>query len=158
MLYTYQTAELFETAQRRGWFYRMGQVLRGRSPFLTELDAVLAGRPVLKRRNGGGQIVPIAQIRGSEGRRRDFDAGFHPLGARIQQRWRGVAEAWLRGTPLPPVELLQIGAEFFVRDGHHRISVAAMMGQDVVDASVTVLDLGVQPVTRETTPGMLKVL
>jgi hypothetical protein len=37
-----------------------------------------------------------------------------------------------------PVELIQVGEVYFVRDGHHRISVAAALGQQEVDASVTV--------------------
>jgi hypothetical protein len=36
------------------------------------------------------------------------------------------------------VELIQIGQEYFVRDGHHRISVASSLGQAQIDARVTV--------------------
>jgi len=42
------------------------------------------------------------------------------------------------GTPLPPVELVQVGDVYFVRDGHHRISVARTVGQRDIEAEVTV--------------------
>ena len=42
---------------------------------------------------------------------------------------------------LPPVELIQLEDRYFVRDGHHRVSVARAMRQELIDASVTVLEL-----------------
>jgi hypothetical protein len=55
-------------------------------------------------------------------------------------------------TPLPPVELIQVGDVYFVRDGHHRISVARMMGQDSIDAEVTVWETaGLLPWERAAT-------
>jgi hypothetical protein len=90
------------------------------------------------RRAAGTRIVPIQQIRGSEGRCTDFDAAFHPLKAHTEDRWLSVAKANLRGRGLPPVELIKVGDAYFVRDGHHRISVAAALGQREIDAVVTV--------------------
>jgi uncharacterized ParB-like nuclease family protein len=42
------------------------------------------------------------------------------------------------GRELPPVELVQLGDLYFVRDGHHRISVAQAMGQESIEAEVIV--------------------
>ena len=42
--------------------------------------------------------------------------------------------------PLPPVRVYDIGGVFFVRDGNHRVSVARMRGQTMIDAEVTRLD------------------
>jgi hypothetical protein len=39
---------------------------------------------------------------------------------------------------LPPVALIQVGDYYFVRDGHHRISVARALGQQVIEATVEV--------------------
>jgi hypothetical protein len=44
----------------------------------------------------------------------------------------------LMHTPLPAVELLQVGNAYFVRDGNHRISVARTLGIRCLDAQVTV--------------------
>jgi hypothetical protein len=57
-------------------------------------------------------------------------------------RWLSVARALEKGVALPPVELIQLGDRYFVRDGHHRISVARAMRQDEIEATVTVLELG----------------
>jgi len=120
---------------------RVGQIwarLRGQSRGLLDLTAVAAAGAIGDRRAAGTQTVPIRQIRGSEGRCKDFDGAFHPLNAHTEERWVRVAMAYLRGLGLPPVELIQIGAVYFVRDGHHRISAAAALGQQEIDAMVTV--------------------
>jgi len=113
----------------------------GRSAGLATLDGLLAGRPVRGRRSAGLRSVPIDAIVASEGRTGDFDARFRPLRADSWDRWRSVAHAMLRGDPLPPVELIAVGGRYAVRDGHHRISAAAALGQREVDANVTVLDV-----------------
>ena len=38
---------------------------------------------------------------------------------------------------MPPVELLKVGDIYFVRDGHHRVSVARALGRADIDAYVT---------------------
>ena len=38
---------------------------------------------------------------------------------------------------LPPVDLIKIGDDYFVRDGNHRVSVARVRGQEYIDAFVT---------------------
>ena len=44
-----------------------------------------------------------------------------------------------RGTPLPPISVYRAGREHFVRDGHHRVSVARALGADSIDAEVVEL-------------------
>ena len=84
----------------------------------------------------GLQVVPICSIIGSEGKTADFDMGFHPIQESSRERWVGLAMAYLGCLPLPPVELIQIGDAYFVRDGHHRLSVSAAFGQTSIDAEV----------------------
>ena len=89
----------------------------------------------------GLQTVCIDQIRGSEGRSREFDAHFRPRQSYTQGRWVNIAVAWKEGRSLPPVELIQVGDVYFVRDGHHRVSVAQAMGQEQIEAVVTVWEI-----------------
>jgi hypothetical protein len=89
--------------------------------------------------------VPIRQIWGSGSRSDDFDADFRPLSNRTQGRWLSIATARLMGITMPPVELLQVRDVYYVRDGHHRISVARAMGQEYIEAEVMVWELGAQP-------------
>jgi hypothetical protein len=53
-------------------------------------------------------------------------------------RWLRVAAARDQGKVLPPVVLVQVGDVYFVRDGHHRISVARTLGQLDIEGEVTV--------------------
>jgi hypothetical protein len=78
------------------------------------------------------------QIRGSEGRSRYFDRDFNPLYDRARGRWLNIARARQQGKDLPLVVLVQVGDIYFVKDGHHRISVARALGQKAIDARVTV--------------------
>jgi hypothetical protein len=117
---------------------RMGARLTGRHGRLLDLAAVTASRTIHDRHYAGIQTVLIEQIRGSEGRCNDFDANFHPRQQHTRSRWQSVARAQQRGVALPPVELICVGDVYFVRDGHHRISVVAALGQQYIDAAVTV--------------------
>src|SRR3954451_7580788 len=85
----------------------------------------------------GLQVVPLDMIVGTVDRAVDFDRGFRPTSARLRSRWERIAAASRRGEALPPISLFQVGDLFFVRDGHHRVSVAKSLGRDDIDAYVT---------------------
>jgi hypothetical protein len=89
------------------------------------------------------QVVLLDQIVGSEGRYQEFDRAFFPRQSRTRNRWISLASASYEQSPLPPVELYQVGAAYFVRDGNHRISVARARGQEFIDAYVTEMELAV---------------
>jgi hypothetical protein len=84
----------------------------------------------------GTEVIPIKKIVGTEGRSEDFDADFHPLKKHNRERWISVAVARQMDVILPAVELIQKGDEYYVRDGHHRISVAKARGQLEIDARI----------------------
>ncbi len=44
-----------------------------------------------------------------------------------------------RGAALPPISVYRLGGQHFVRDGHHRVSVARSLGMAAIDAEVTEL-------------------
>jgi hypothetical protein len=105
---------------------------------LLDLATIEAGCNIHTRHYLGVQTVFIEQIRGSESRSADFDSLFYPRQGHTQQRWVSIAAARMIGSLLPPVELIQVGDGYFVRDGHYRISVARALGEEVVEAQVTV--------------------
>lgn len=119
--------------------------LLGGQTRLRPLALARQGSLVKSRRYAGVQLIALSAIRGSESRSADFDGAFRPLHQHMQQRWVNVATAWLRGVVFEPVQLIQIGEDYFVRDGHHRISIAHATGQRYIDAEVTVLELGGNP-------------
>lgn len=114
---------------------------------LLALDQVLA---ILKPTNEtytGLQAIPVDRIVGSEGRYRDFDGQFLPRKDHLRSRWVHVDMAHYQDVVLPPVRLYEIGGVYFVRDGNHRVSVARLQGQAMIDAEVTSLsaEIGLDP-------------
>lgn len=131
-----QAQQQYERARRRALWGRvrnlLARVLGLRPRQLLGLQPVQAAA----RRYRGLQTVALACIRGSEGRPRDFDADFNPLRASTAHRWVSVAAERALGHTLPPVELIQVGDVYYVRDGHHRVSVAHVRGEQYIEAMV----------------------
>ncbi|HEU5099030.1 MAG TPA: hypothetical protein VFU22_08425 [Roseiflexaceae bacterium] len=157
MIATNDASTLYASAHCAGRVRQVWARLWGQSRRLLDLSSVAATGTVGDRRAAGIQTVPIRQIRGSEGRCDDFDSEFHPLKDHTEERWASVARAYMRGLSLPPVELIQLGAVYFVRDGHHRISAAKALGQQEIDAVVTVWQVAEpiqekQPVAERSEP------
>jgi hypothetical protein len=153
MILEYEALDLYERARRRSTWHRVGALLRGRSADLLDLARITAGSTISARRSLGAQIVPIWQIRGSEGRRTDFDDTFHPLQKHTRSPWLGIAMAWLEGVNLPPVDLIRLGDIYFVRDGHHRISVVRALGLQEIEAVVTVWEVAASQGSESTSVG-----
>jgi hypothetical protein len=129
--------KLYQRARSRSVLGWIRWLLAGGPCHLLDLGRVQAACRIRERRDLGTRPVPIGRILGSEGRDKDFEASFRPLGAHNRARWMRVAEAMYLGVALPPVELIQVGGVYFVRDGHHRISVAKALGQTEIEAHVT---------------------
>lgn len=80
--------------------------------------------------------VPVRDIVGTAARPGDFDIEFRPLHRALQQRVERLDRAVSEGARLPPVELTQVGQMYFVRDGHHRVSIARARGWITIPANV----------------------
>ena len=112
-----------------------------RSNNLLDLGTEVSGGKIRSQHYAGSRTVPINRIKGSEGRSGDFDREFNPTQTRTVDRWISIAVARSLGDALPLVELIQLGDDYYVRDGHHRISVARAFGEEYVDAKVIVMEL-----------------
>jgi hypothetical protein len=77
--------------------------------------------------------------------RSDFDRYFRPTSSRVRPRRERLALAQRRGEPIPPIEVYRVGDQHFVIDGHHRVSIAAATGQQLIDACVTEVLTAVPP-------------
>ncbi|MFN8453730.1 MAG: hypothetical protein U0401_03515 [Anaerolineae bacterium] len=130
--------QLYQRACLAGWWRRMASCLRRRSSDLLNLNEMETKHRIINRYSVGVQLVALDQIQGSQGRCRDFDRAFYPRQSHSQSRWLRVATARELGIALPPVQLVQVGDIYFVRDGHHRISVARALGQSEIEAEVRV--------------------
>lgn len=132
----YHAVQAFWQAYFQASLYALWASVRGRASHLESMP-----KEVYRRGNGrrlsGIQLIPLNQIRGSEGRNHDFDTAFRPRQAHTLDRWVHIAVAHAQGISLPPVDLIQVGHTYYVRDGHHRISVAHARGQAEIEAQLS---------------------
>lgn len=98
----------------------------------------------------GELVIPLSRIVGSVDKTTEFDRGFRPTSGRSRQRWERIAEAIRRGEETPPIDVYKVGDLYFVRDGHHRVSVANALGLDLIDAFVTQVSTAISPTGVET--------
>ena len=130
----------FSRARRARLLADIGRRLR-REPddvaLILPFEEVVEALGVVGREDVGLQVVPLESIVGTVDRAADFDRGFRPTSPRLRSRWERIAAAQRRGESLPPISLYKVGDLFFVRDGHHRVSVAKSLGRQDIDAYVT---------------------
>jgi len=150
-----QSKHDFQKARNRELWKKLLSVGRQKNLSLLNLEEV---RQLIKPKQEsykGLQVVPIKKIVGSEGRYRDFSRAFLPKYDYIEHRWVPINTAHLKSEILPPIKLYKIGDAYFVRDGNHRVSVAASQGSPVIDAEVIELGAEVE-ITAEITIDDLK--
>jgi hypothetical protein len=125
----------FEEARRQARWHELAARLAGRQYHLLPFEAI---RNRLRQQNPlyrGIQQIPLEQIVGSVGRYLEFSRTFLPLNNSLRERWANIdALAMVRGWP--PIEVYQIGTGYFVKDGHHRVSVARQMANQLIEAHV----------------------
>jgi hypothetical protein len=130
----------FSRARRRRALGRLAARLR-RKP--ADFDSILPFEDVVRElghrgeRRLGLQTIPLDSIVGSIDRTRDFDRSFRPTSRRTRGRWERMATAARRGEAFPPIDVYRIGDLHFVKDGHHRVSIARAQGLPDIDAYVT---------------------
>jgi hypothetical protein len=130
----------FLRARRRQVLARLAQRLR-RDPddvnLILPFDEVVAALGQQGERSLGLQTIKLDTVVGTVDSRRDFDRRFRPTSGRVRERWERLALAQRRGEAIPPIDVYRVGGLHFVRDGHHRVSIAMATGQKTIDAYVT---------------------
>ena len=105
----------------------------------------------------GVQIVPVDRIVGTNRQPSQVTEDFLPLpelrGQNWRARWQRIRGAIDRLAVLPPVDLIQVGDEYFVSDGHNRVAAAREAGMVGIDADVVELIVpGVEPSSPAAVP------
>jgi hypothetical protein len=136
-----QSYALFNRVMLIGYVRRFFNCLSRKSSELFSLSNLLRKGAPLNATEIGLQTIPLQLVVGSENRCKDFDNQFAPFSELNHQRWLRISDMFIKGESIPAVELIQIGQFYFVRDGHHRISVAKALGKKFIDAKVTVFKL-----------------
>jgi len=93
----------------------------------------------------GLQLIPLDSIVGSVDKARDFDRRFRPTSDKSRARWERIARASRVGEEIPPIDVYKLGDHYFVRDGHHRVSVARALGLRLIEADVTEVQTLLEP-------------
>lgn len=127
-----------------------GRLFRHRLPWVRRQLSILPslydrhpGATTALRRPRGLQIVPIERIVGTARHPSQNTTDFLPLpglrGRNWQGRWQRIKRATDSLKMLPAVELMQVGEDYYVADGHNRVAAAREAGAIAVDADVTEL-------------------
>jgi hypothetical protein len=133
------TREDYNRARRRAFLGQLRAIITQNPNELLPLDEIRARLNIRGQHYLGSQTVPIDRIVGTEGRYADFDRKFQPRHDATRHRWMSIDRAHIEDVGLPAVDLYKISDIYFVKDGHHRISVARQRGQREIDAVVTEL-------------------
>jgi hypothetical protein len=77
----------------------------------------------------------VEQIVGTISRQKDFDHKFRPLNEHLRERWVDVyltieRDGWV------PILLHKVGENYYVEDGHHRVSIAQALDMTFIPAKV----------------------
>jgi hypothetical protein len=143
----------FGRARRRRALARLAARLR-REP--SDVNVILPFEEVVEalgrrgERRLGLKTIDLDSIVGTVDRSREFDRAFRPTSSRVRPRWERIALATRKGQSMPPIDVYRIGELHFVKDGHHRVSVARELGHEVIEAYVTevVTELGADRAIR----------
>jgi hypothetical protein len=129
----------FSRARRRRTLSRLAARLRRAD----DVDHILPFEEVVRalgrvgERRLGLAVIPLDSIVGTVDRSREFDRSFRPTSPRVRERWERINLAQRRGEAMPPIDVYRIGELHFVKDGHHRVSVARAFGHRDISAYVT---------------------
>lgn len=130
----------------RDGFVRRRSEAQQRSTTRNVLPSLYTRHPEAARapqRRVGLRSVALDEIVGTMRHPSQNSADFLPLpllrGENWRGRWQRITRATDRLDVLPPVDLMQVGEEYYVADGHNRVAAARRNGAVEIDADVTQL-------------------
>lgn len=133
---THQLDNDFSDAMHEAFKEELKGFLLRKSFRLLPFEEVKEKLEICFLQDSGIQSVPLESIVGSEGRYRSFTRHFFPLQEDLRDRWKKVDQAQLANKDLPPIELYRVRDAYFVKNGHHRISVARTKGKKYIEARI----------------------
>jgi hypothetical protein len=132
----YKSDIAFSRAISRAFAQELKDLLFRRSKRLLPFDEIKEKLDLWYGKEIGLKSVPLGSIVGSQGRYRNFTRHFLPLDENLRDRWKQIDSAVESGKDLPPVELYKVCNAYFVKDGHHRVSVAKAKKKVSIEAKV----------------------
>ena len=138
-----ESLEQYRQALREGQRFAKAAESAGRSPCLPTLDQLIQPEAALQKCDLGLVQIPMDMIVGSEsaGRSASLAGNFMPLmeeGSEFAQKWRAVCDAHLSDEGLrDPIQCDEYLGQFYVREGHKRVSVLRSFHAPTVPGLVT---------------------
>jgi len=83
----------------------------------------------------GTRDIRVAEIIGTFERNTNFDDQFRPIQRQALDRWINAYIRFKQGNS-SPILVHKVGDQYFVEDGHHRVSVARSIGMEFITAEV----------------------
>ncbi|GAC1668647.1 MAG: DUF4032 domain-containing protein [Candidatus Dormibacteraceae bacterium] len=131
--------EDFDAARFRAFTRSVRSILTRRARRLQSIEPVLQAAGLEGRAFGGVQEIPLDRLVGSAAapsKTGDFDPEFLPINRRSRDRWLRIYREMVEGDELPPIDVYKVGDDYYVIDGHHRVSVARSLGRATINARV----------------------
>jgi uncharacterized ParB-like nuclease family protein len=129
----------FDSARARALRRTLRTLLTGQAQRLRSIEPMLKAAGLEGRAYGGTYEIPVNRIIGSAApdvKSGDFDPAFLPINRRMRERWTRIYQAMVEGDELPPIDVYKVDDNFYVIDGHHRVSVARNLGRPTINARV----------------------
>jgi uncharacterized ParB-like nuclease family protein len=131
--------EDFDAARFRAFTRSVRSILTRRARRLQSIEPVLQAAGLEGRAFGGVREIPLDRIVGSAAppaKAGDFDPAFMPINRRTRERWLRIYREMVEGDELPPIDVYKVGDDYYVIDGHHRVSVARSLDRATLNARV----------------------
>lgn len=143
MIYYIQSEDAFGRARARARLQLVRALLTGHDPHLLSFHQAVRGSRPVRVVHRGLQDIAVSDIVGSVGREKEFTHCFDPLAssARQKERWRSSYALSRTGRGYPPIEVCKVGQDYFVVNGHHRVSVAKHLHWRTIQGWVSEVEL-----------------
>lgn len=133
-----QAERNFQEARKKARRERFWAWLYGKETSLIPFEVIQAEIQVFDPAAPTKQTIEVNKIVGSVGRYKEFTSQFLPLKDSFHDRWISV-QAYSMERGWHPIDVYQVGNRYFVIDGNHRVAVARQMGNDTIEAHVSIL-------------------
>ncbi|MCB0169752.1 MAG: ParB N-terminal domain-containing protein [Anaerolineae bacterium] len=136
----------FNRAKVKGFWQTVLDRILGRRTHLLPFSGVMERLDLRRGAELGLKDIPLAAVVGSVSRSEDFTRDFSPCTSSYlnRERWRGIYTLVTTGAGIPAIEVYLVDGDYYVIDGHHRVSVAKHLGWSTIQAHVTELPAPVE--------------
>jgi hypothetical protein len=129
----------FDRARSKAFRRAVAGALTRRARRLLSVDEVLDAAGQQGRAYAGVREIPVDRIVGTastEAKATEFDPDFLPTSQRLRERWTRIYREMVEGDELPPIDVYRVGENYYVIDGHNRVSVSRALGRPTINARV----------------------